>query len=96
MQIVHRTFVYIDIGMQLLYFILLDDDFEIKSKYYSFFIISSCLEVWVVKMTLFFGTCFILNVFKLSADFYFYFTTLERWNFDKITKIYYKIHNRLN
>ena len=42
----HWTFVYIDLGM-LLYFILSDDDFEIKSKYYSFIVVSSCFDSYL-------------------------------------------------
>ena len=44
----HRTFIYMykDLGM-LMYFILSDDDFEIKSKYYSFIIVLSCFDSYL-------------------------------------------------
>ena len=46
---------------------MFDDDFEIKSKIYSFSCLSCFIHILNYKMTLFSGICFFLCFLKLSA-----------------------------
>ena len=50
-----------------LYFILSDDDFEIKSKIYSLNCLSCFIHILNYKMTLFSEICFFLYFLKLSS-----------------------------
>jgi hypothetical protein len=45
---------------KVLYFILSEDDFEIKSKIYSLNCVLFWIIYWILKMSCIFGICFLL------------------------------------